>query len=968
MTIRAWWRRVRSRFSLLVAVGLWGTLVLVLGALALWRVAPPTSTASASQTWAHETLRFYDAMLPVIVNEAERIGAVRIQIHPERNATDTLCAAPCNDGLAEAICQHYAEPKPQATPEVLFWDQPPALRGVGEAWLAWRGSLPDHVAFRRAGLYAGWYHRDVNGGMVKAGEPRDDRATLHLSLYIDRIVLDREQGEFQAQFSLFGGSVPDAQAKLVTQASQGDLTQVRWFTRTRSNQAWRFRANAIAFSVLTAILLVLMIPWVRTKLDDFVEARISVRCTAIGVVFGLVWLVLTPVVRERVDFYERANLFFLVDRNSEIWVSEDAASGDKGIPYLAGCLEQDVNDKVVNPPPALSKAFPRWLWEECVVGGWKPVFRPERYSLNRPFVLQVFGFSGTENSPAVGGTDWIPLGTGGDGVVRRAIESGALSLDLTCVARRLCPQTEPGLAAAVRASKEANQQRMPPSFVLLLTGLCASSPHDQRNFLDLISAVTAAGDSPATRASDETLERCANMHVFTVLVPSLPRSGGGRDDDYADGKHVLATLFSERVVALNAPADPTWMRDIAALEQAWRGWLPQPTRPPGTEVQRITLNSPVFDLPRLTSSHRDFWDMPRDLDRLRTARAAPRAADDGESSAAKEYGELSRGDYRLLAAPAALETASEEIAEEFRRFVRDPDRLRTMKSIHVIGRTPWPYWLLGAGFALLLGAWAFCLQYENDAYRRELNLPGWKNLPTAQVVHRSMPAVALAMLVLTLLIVLWQSEDPQVWISAGEPAWAFCAGVLFWAGWVVVPHVYFREFERSQSASLAGWRTVGFALGFVVLVLAVQIFLPSHNEFWRWCRFLAIGGAALAAAGLCAQKVEVYERGTGTEFLAWWRKPPWSALLICVLAILLLALLRGALPAGPVGGRGVVGGIAELLARVDFVGFIALTVWLVSGIGFGIAFTQHGRWSLRRALFWLVPLLAAGYSSWLFLV
>ena len=108
------------------------------------------------------------------------------------------------------------------------------------------------------------------------------------------------------------------------------------------------------------------------------------------------------------------------------------------------------------------------------------------------------------------------------------------------------------------------------------------------------------------------------------------------------------------------------------------------------------------------------------------------------------------------------------------------------------------------------------------------------------------------------------------------------------------------------------------------------------------------------------------DSGAGTEFLAWWRRPACSGLLICLLSVFLITLLRGAMLAGPTPGRGPLGWLVHQVSRVDFVGGVALTVFLVSGIGFGIAMTQKARWSPRRAVIWLVPLLAAGYSVWLF--
>jgi len=964
MTYTGLWRGFRSRLSQIVAVVLWICLISILVILAFWRVASPTAAAGGGfQTWAHQTLDFYDKVVQSVVNEARRTNAVRIQIHTETNSTDTLCSAPCNEGLAQAICQHYADTRPpHLVQEVVFWDQPPALRAPGEALRNWCGSIPDHPAFRCAGLRAGWYLSDSDGATEKVEEPRDGKPTLHLSIQVRKVLLDHGRKIFQAQFDLYGGPTAVGQTKLLTHECQGDLAQIRWFTRARSNHTWRYRTNAAAFLLLAAILIVLMIPWVRKRLDDYVEARISIRCTTIGVVFGFVLLILTPVVRDRVDFYERANLFYIVDRTSEIWVPEDASSGDRGIPYLAERLEYDVNEKVVNPPAAMSKSFPRWLWEEGFVEGLKPIYQPERYSLNRPFVLQVFGFSGTKGTRGTGATDWIPLGMGGNGVVKQAIQGGLLAPDRTCVARQLCPQAELGLVAEVQRSKESNNQETPPSFVLLLTSQCASSPKDHQGFLASIPRVN-------WNRSDDIRDRCTNMHVFTAVVPSLPRSGGDRQYDYADGKHVLASLFSEQVVPLNAPTDPTWLPDIKALERSWQSRLPQPCRP--VAVQRITLKSPLFDLHRLTSSHRDFWDTPRNLGRLRTTRPAPLGTAGGGTplpapSTAENGGGPSR-DYRLLASPAAIEKTSKEVAEEFRKFVRHPDRLKTQKSVHVIGQTPWPYWLIGAGAAMFLGAWAFCLQYEDDAYRRELSCRGFREFSTPQLLHGGMPLFALLILAVFLSTTLWQSEDPQVWTSSGNPAWAFCAGVLFWACWIVVPHVYFRTFERVQCTSSAGWWTVGFAMGFMVLVLGVHVSVPDSSALWRWCKFVATVSAAGIAIWYCARKMDVFERGTGTEFLAWWRRPIWSTLLVCVLAVLLITLLRGALFAGPTSERGLIGWLTNLLSRVDFVGSVAATVLLVSGIGFGIAFTQRGRWSPKRAVIWIVPLLAAGYSIWLFL-
>lgn len=955
-------RRARGKWGQILAVGLWVLLVLLLATFAFRRVASVEEAAGGAGTWAHHALAFYDAMLPVVAREAGKMGAARIQIHPLQNSTNTLCSAPCNEGLAQAICEQNAHLKPPTVPEVIFWNQPPALRAPGEALLRSWGSIPDQAIFRGAGLYAGWYLGDSRGASRHVDQPGDGKPTLHLTIHIEQIVLDFDGKIFQAQFDLYGGPSADAQARLAPHACQGDLAQIRWFTRTRSNRTWRYTVNTVAFSALAMVLLVLLIPRVRKKLDDFVEARISIRCTAIGAVFGFVLLVLTPVGRDQVGFYERANLFYVLDRNSEIWLPEDVSRREKGIAYLAERLENDINREVVNPPAARGKSFLGWLWQEGLEKGWVPIYEPRRYSLNSPFVLEVFGFSGTPSTSGQGRTDWISLGIGGSGVVKQAVQGGVLAPELSCVARQLCPQAETELVKVVQRSRESNQQRMPPSFVLLLTSQCESSRKGHREFIDSFPRARWEGSENAGDQDRAVRERCTNMHVFTVLVPSLPRSGSGWEYDYADGKYLLSSLFSEAILDLNAPADPTWLADLRSLQRSWSGRLPPPCRPGNVGVERITLRSPLFDLRGLSSSHRDYWDQPRDLAHVcgRRAVALERAGGGAAPAPAENNGGAGR-DYRLLTSPEAIETASQEVAERFREFVTHPDRLKTIKSVHVIGPTPWPYWLMAVGAALFLGAWAFCLQYDNHVYRRELNRRGWRNLATAQWLHRGTPLVVLLFMFVFLFVILWQSEDPQVWTSSGDPAWAFCAGVLFWICWVVAPHVYFRRFEELQSASGAGWQTVAFAAGFALLMLAVHVVLPSGDALWRWCKFGVTVAAAGVAAAYCLRKIDVYEsHASKGEVLAWWRRPVWSGLLISALTVLLITLLRGALPAGPIAGEGFLARAGNVvLARLDFIAFVALSVFLVSLIGFGIAFTQDERWSWKRIVFWSVPLAAA---------
>jgi hypothetical protein len=895
----------------------------------LWLMQRPdngsTDTAKVAG-WIEQTIAFYETGSSQLLKAARNRHASRIVLHVESNASQYYCSSPCNEGFAETLSRSLDA---GAREEVIYWKQP-----VEVSWLSNAIAETLNVASRflapswRNQLERGWFRLDRRGTRTGPLKTVDMQNALHARIQVDGVTLLGEANKFQARVSLCAGNEPGSMRSLQSFVWKGDSKQIRWFVRSRP-RVWVFWG-----SLAILLLLLLFFVLVRTRFySSWLEQRgsyavepaawVGLACSLMGMMIVTGTLFVSPFTRRPVNYYEQGKLYYLVDTNSEIWFSAEKSRGAKSVPDLAVTLEDCINRQIVELPPASIKSF----WEWFLGGdGYGEVKDPKDYALNPPFVLDVYSFSGYFDE-ALEKDDWQRLGSGAKGIVAKSLANGTLRTDLRRESRLLCPPAV--LADEVRRSVDSRPGKDVPQCVLVLTSACAPCREDVDAFYQALRSVDTACRS--------------EMSVFTVLVPSLPRSGSDAPYAFEETKAGFAASYSDRLVLLNRPAESDW---DARIKQSLAQPLPHgvPVRRVSQgQCARIALRTPLYSIPALTSPHRLVWQRPCDLDAIRRASLGAQ--------------------HSLLFPDKQLRPACSEIAREFAKMARVQDGEKRSRQIHVVGRDPL---LPPLGLCiLLLGLFTFHDQY-NGAYLLRYDFP------SMGAYHTAILAIVELTAVFFVLELLWRSGDPQRWTSCGDPRWAFLFALTCWLCWLGGPLIFLRQRTRGISGRVAFCSTVVSTVGLGMLVLwwGVPRILghwahgttssDTGEAAWPWfwipavLAWLPLAVLPLPVSGSSDSLGPV--PGTHCD---WWRTPHGSALIKTLMILCLLFLLRGAYPASPTPLVGYFTGFSGGLSHTNFV---FLTGLVYSLLGVLISFTQDRQYARFRwlpvcaALFCIVPL------------
>lgn len=867
------------------AVVLWLIMFVFLAWFQFYHVG---SSVSPSQTdrssWPYQCVKFYQTSAAALQKELATTGASQIVVHPEANATDYACSSPCNADLARAV--YNAPPGAQnGQVETIFCDCPASTGPVWDTLC----EAPDWPLLRNLRPDAHWRRCESGDETTPCSAPVEAPAALHVELEIAMLSLSPHQDTYEAEFVLLAGSSRSAMKPLLSFPAKGKMTQNRWFVR-RCSPIWFFWT---CLGVLFLMVYLSVVPdgW---RPNVYQGAFIGLRVGIMASLFAIFLLYLSPLNRTKADFFQQANIYYLPDVSSEVY-GQSSNPTLEGVPELEDIVYKGLRNKVLDAPPSSHTAFWNWISSGHA---WRAIYKPRHYELNRPFTLETFAFSGGE------GTEWLACPDNATLTIPNLTPRERES-------RLICPQQE--LAELIRATADKNDGRMVPSFVLLLTGQCSPCDEDYEQYLSSLSSV------------DDSIRE--SVSVFTVVTPSLSRTGARRMYDFEDGKIALASLTSEQLLLLNAPG-AEWESLVAKHLTK----LPQSCRRKDSESSRQVLRwsangggGPLFQIPHLTSQHRHNWATPCDLDELRWTAAS---------------------NYRLLAKKDDVKDAGDQIISDFLEFTRTPRASRTTQSIHVVGPIFGLWWAVA--LVLALGMWAFIQQYVSEPYAHSL-----ADSRYTRNSHRFVPILAGLALAMFYFILLWQSEDPQVWTDCGDTGWTLCVVLVAWVAWVAAPHICYWRLAQGVEPQRAAWQATVAVLLIGVGVLAAHHFLPENQTGgmdWLLAGKLALTMAVVLTA-LLVSRVRIASGGIGGR-VEWWRTPWWSGFVKTLLIIALVSIVRGVFPAGPA--------LFVPWSLMGYEGFIVLTIVLVATVGLGIALTQPNWKSMASLLYCAPPAAIAG--------
>jgi hypothetical protein len=852
-----------------------------------WSFIQDKRPPPGERDWAESAIQFYETAASRLTLEARSTNVGRVVLHRENNSSGVVCASPCNEGLA-LMAHRISRTSPSL--DVFIWEEPQEVSRLSGAVSRMWGWAPHRLGLPSwAGMECGWYQVLPNGN--RTGPLKDmDLAVpaIHATIQINRVELLQGKQQFSAEFALSITEVPprdDAALSVPTLQvkCEGSSAQMRWFVRPRC-PAWIGWWSA-------GILLLLIVLW--SHVTWFAQhppetVRIGLLFAMLAPVCILAHLFLSPIPRQKMEFYDQTNLFYVVDTNSEIWFNPPQANGRVGIPTFAQYLEAAVAHRRIERPSSDALSFWSWL---CGGTGCRAVYDPVVGRLNLPSVVHVYGFSGAIED------GWRYVGSGYRAILTSS-NTISTSLHEQREARLFCPQAE--LTGAIRAHAGGNSRKA-RSFVLLLTSASAPCADD-----------VAAYTQSASRAYERD---GGQMSVFTVVVPTLPKTGADALFDFEEGKLALASMCSHEIYPLNdqtlvkSPDDLTSLR--AKISPSARG---------GASALR-SLQNPLFHMSDIRYNQRRNWDIPRDLSALR--------------------------DNALSTDQSDARRTSEEIADRFDEFVKSSSQDTRVEVIHALGRDP--LLVLWITVCFVTGGFVFTRQCNGAYFAR------WKGSGMARLGHALHLLFSLLVLLWLVFAIVWQSGSPYAWAAYGDPRWAITVGLLCWLSWFVGPAFFFRIRRQGVPDRGAWWCTTGLTLAMgagVVLISWWRVPNPSTGALWvRLIVSVALCALPLGIGVLCAGDRQRQLVPVNGHF-EWWRRSRWMLLLKCLLIFAFIVLARGGFPASPGMGSGTFTTLSNLLSYNRFVILIAAALL---SMGVGLSYT----WQARARRYWMLSLIAA---------
>ena len=875
---------------------------------------------SEKDNWVAAVMEFYNEAAEKVEHEITVSGARRVVLHTEENRSRFLASSPCNEGLASILMERFKARSVQPA-EIFFQRQPiPAgsfsqLLSNSWGWIWRRFHQPRKSALvnQDSGSGIGWFRMHPEGDIEGPFESFPPGPALHLAIAVNKIDLDVKSKRFTAEFELVGGrddvgDTRSTKSSLLRKSCNGATTQVRWFIR-EDYSGWLAFLNLFAFLYVALLLF-----QERSMHTVKLTVRVALACALLGQAYPLVLLVLSPMERDRVNFHEQSHLLYLVDSNSEIWFTPTETHERKVGPlYLARRIEEFLRENVIKEQSSRTLSFWQWLISDSFL---KAVYRPKKYDLNSPAVLDVYTFSGLEERA------WQHI----PGGVRSILEKGPST-----------PQTAGLTYQEPRLISQFGDQdfrellesgRKDENFVLLLTSASAPYLEEVNKFLE------------STRSADRGTSLPA--YVFTVLVPSLPTTGADSFFDYEDGKIALISLISNSIIILNRPglerSIPFNDQDLFglygrpelnALLRVQVGWTS-----PGIAANVLSLQHPLYNIEGLSYSNRSNWDAPRDMDVLRTK--------------------------HLMVEQERANEAAVEIGQKLDIIYKEKTQGKQKRSIHVMGQAILMMSVI-VSMSFLLGCYAFVQQCSNETYLDcYMSYNYWARFKAFRPLHYLSFLMTGLFVLLIFLGLTYRSEDPEIFTAFGDPERALIAGLLCCLSWVAAPLVCFNvwgwgivgsgtRLPNAAAKSRKGmdrlktapcWAFVSTSTIAVALALLCWLYTPEDTAESRLFKFsltIIIFTMTIFALLLKSRRLKATAINGPVE---WWRLPWWSFLVKSLLITGIVLLVRGAFPASLGMGDGLIAQLTSLLSYDRFVLIIAATF---SFLALCMALTQQKR-------------------------
>jgi len=771
-----------------------------------------------------------------------------------------MCSSPCNEGLALELDRQAISAGLKI--ETVWWDGNILTdfytRGLF-ALIPQSNALAGSQWFKGAGDKTRLSNAEVS--QIK------DRA-LTAEILISDVSVDREAGTFRAEFGVRVYNKAGAPRVFGPRTYTGSTKQLRWFVR-RSAPFPRMVPSA--FGAFVLVVLVWFVVGYHRSIVLPAERKMGWICILAGLFFLCAVFYGVRFRRRRAFYYKPNNLFFLVDRNSELILGRPGRSGQNTPPGPEFVIERTCLDVLENIKDRkygyAEKPFWKWVFSG---GAWQYLYKPPKYELNQRWNPFLHFCSGRE----------------GEGVTHTGISTRRYFTQ--AFSSQISPKgyyRESRLVSPViEVQALATQYGIPedqPKVAMLFTSACAPYEQEVRNYLQALSELERRG-------------RTTNpVAAFTVFFPTLPRTGSNSMYQFEEGKLLLASLGADTLVRTNEKG-----YDLA---RAWQNMTRQlqvqdlilkaPTFAQQTLRTAPSVQIPIYQLTELGWTYREKWDTPTDL-------------------------EARRADLLALKNTQEVGQQCEEIATRFVDFVKN--RVLTEQqpehTIHVLEAKRKDMFVLLTVVAVVLGFLIFSSQYNmtflhHYLEQKSIRIWDWTCLLGSGVF-----------LVLFFFWSMWRRHETAFWAFRGWADVAFCSIVSLWLALFAAPFVIFRLYCWSYNRGRNPLRDVraisaAMVMCFVSVVLYCNTFIDSHA-----LRFIAAFVPCLAVVLICLVEfartdlIRLPYRG----LLGIWRFPTVACFIKCLLIAFLARLIHGTINAS--GGA---------LEREPYV---ISTLWVVIGV------------------------------------
>jgi hypothetical protein len=820
-----------------------------------WATAKlPTSELGAENLWYHNCLRFYEKSATHILETATKTGKSTVCLLPETNTSGYMCSSPCNEGLAiELNRQAHASGR---TVEIIWWD----------------GYMFPSIPWSRASFSGHWWSGlDKRSIIADAQVSHTENQAVTVETVISNLTIDEKSGTFQTAFDLKIDGVSTITAGDTTMYT-GSIKQLRWFVK-KNMSVWVIIPIVLILVVLSGIWMVIS----RFRLFPFhyfykpippPEDFVGPICIITGALFFFAIAYCIRFDRREAFYYKPNNLFFLVDRNSEL-ISPSAVgarSQTKPGPQFViqnTCLA--VLEKL-SERGYLRNYNSFWEWAIKIKEVLQCLYESPKYELNQRWNPFLYFCSGREEGPTT------LVGVSTPQHFAEAFGEETVSKRFYRESRLILPSAE---VQEIASKHEIPEDQ--PRIAFLFTSACAPYQQEALAYLRQLSNLS----------SDKQIRNL--KATFTVLLPTLPCTGSSEMYNFEEGKLLFARLGSDMVVQTNAAKynlDTVWAQTAKQLQ------IP---------TDRITTSNisanrndahfdnitqvPIYQLEELDWNHRARWDNPTDLEPLRTNL-------------------LSIND------PQKVRGQCTEIATLFTKFAegRISKEQEPEYTIHILEAKKLDMSILVSA-AVILCLFIFYSQYNMvflDYYLRQKSV---------RILDWFWIIASFVLLLWYFLIQLWKAHEPMAYAFRGWADVSFIGMILLWLTLFAAPFLTFRLYCWSHSPL---W-FARIVTGFVAVMLAAVVFCSGlfiNSYLIRFGIAIAVWPIILLLSFLLGSRPCCKDPQHG--LLDIWRDPVVSCIGKCLLIVLFVHLAYGV--------------TATNSAALELQPFTILFVWCTIGV------------------------------------